>query len=248
MTDESTDLVTTTDDAADPEENLTLVALTPSDMPEQQRKLSAWCDRKIDQVERELATWIALQDEAVEGGFKHTGYTAGATRTAKRVDYYKKIKAAVDAGYLIVPNMPTITFAVRVKRAKPIRKESNYQRTAAQASAELLPAGEGRYVDEANHTESETYEAKDYQGQPTKKTRYFATAFDEDVDFPLQGVLPEVLRATSRAMALRLFDQLGVVQNSGGRDPIVVGQILDPRGGQRLTTFFVAWWLNTATL
>jgi hypothetical protein len=68
------------------------------------------------------------------------------------------------------------------------------------------------------------------------------------VDFPLQGVMPEVLRATSRAMALKLFDQLGVVLNNGGRDPIVVGQLLDPKGNSRLVTFFVAWWLNTDTL
>ena len=232
----------------EPEDNLTLVALTPGDMSEQQRALSAWCDRKIALVERELGTWAALQDEAMAGGFKHTTYTAGLNRTAKRVDYYKKIKAAVDAGYLIVPNMPTVTFAVRVGRAKPPRKESDYQSTAAQATPELLPAGEGRYVDDANFTEPEQYTKNDYAGKPVERTRYFSTAFDDDVDFPLRGVMPEVLRATSRAMALRLFDQLGVVRNDGGRDPIVVGQLLDPCGTRRLTTFFVAWWLNTADL
>ena len=244
---EDIDLAVSDDELADPDENLALVALTPSDMPEQQRKLSAWCDRKIDLVERELAHWVALQDEAVAGGFKHTAYSAGANRTAKRIDYYKKIKAAVDAGYLIVPNMPTRTFAVRVKRATPARKVRDYESSAAQVTPDLLPAGEGRYVDETSHIDSETYPDTNYKGEPITKTRYFATEFDEDVDFPLQGVMPEVLRATSRAMALRLFDQLGVVQNDGGRDPIVVGQLLDPRG-RRLTTFFVAWWLNTASL
>jgi hypothetical protein len=245
---DDTDLVVTSDEPADPEENLALIALTPGDMPEQQRKLSAWCERKIALVERELGTWAALQEEAIQGGFKHASYTAGCNRTAKRIDYYKKIKAAVDAGYLIVPNMPTVTFAVRVKRAKPPRHETGSEWSAAHAAAELLPAGEGRYVDEKNYTESETLPDTNYKGEPIEKVRFFATAFDEDVDFPLQGVMPEVLRATSRAMALRLFDQLGVVQNSGGRDPIVVGQLLDPRGNRRLTTFFVAWWLNTATL
>ena len=125
--------------------------------------------------------------------------------------------------------MPTRTFAVRVKRARPTRNESTTKVRPARALPDLLPAGEGRYVDDT-HTDSETYPDTDYKGNPTEKVRYFATAFDEDVDFPLQGVMPEVLRATSRAMALRLFDQLGVVQNDGGRDPIVVGQLLDPRG------------------
>jgi hypothetical protein len=248
MADEETGL-TTVADGVDPEDdNLALVALTPSDMPEQQRKLSAWCARKIDHVERELGHWTALQDEAIVGGFKHASYTAGLNRTAKRIDYYKKIKAAVDAGYLIVPNMPTVTFAVRVKRAKPAQRESSSHWQAGQATPELLPAGEGRYVDEVNHVSSRKYPDENYKGEPTTKTMYFSTDYDEEVDFPLKGVMPEVLRATSQAMALRLFDQLGVVQNSGGRDPIVVGQVLDPRGNQRLTTFFVAWWLNTGSL
>jgi len=246
--DEPTEIDAPAETAIDLVDNLALVALTPSDMPEQQRKLSAWCARKIEAVERELGHYTALQEEAVQGGFKWTSYAAGATRAAKRVDYYTKMKAAVDAGYLIVPNMPTITFAVRVKRGRPRRQESGYRSSAARATPELLPAGEGRYVDDANFTAHYTYQDKDYQGNPIEKVRHFATAFDDDVDFPLQGVMPEVLRATAHAMALKLFDQLGVVQNSGGRDPIVVGQLLDPRGNRRLTTFFVAWWLNTASL
>lgn len=232
----------------DPEDHLALVALTPGDMPTQQRALSAWCDRKIALVERELATFVALQDEAIIGGFKHASYTNGVNRTAKRVEYYRKIKAAVDAGYLIVPNMPTRTFAVRVKRAKPKRVEGHYRSSVHDARPDLLPAGEGRYVDGTTFTESEeSTELRD--GKPVERVRYFSSAFDEDVDFPLRGVLPEVLRATSKAMALRLFDQLAIVRNDGGgRDPIVVGQLLDPRGNRRLTTFFVAWWLNTADL
>lgn len=246
----SEDLTPTIDqeEAEDGAENVALVALTPGDMPAQQRALSAWCERKIGSVERDLGHWVALQDEAIAGGFKHASYTAAVNRTAKRVSYYQKIKAAVDAGYLIVPNMPTVTFAVRVKRAKPAHQESTYgAHSVNSAKADLLPAGEGRYVDDVLFTGSEKY-TEQRDGKPVERVRHFSTAFDEDVDFPLRGVMPEVLRATSRAMALRLFDQLGVVQNSGGRDPIVVGQLLDPRGNSRLTTFFVAWWLNTADL
>lgn len=234
----------------DPEEkleNLPLVALTPWEMPEQQHKLAAWCTRKIDSVQRELATFVALEDEAIAGGFKHASYTAAVNRTKKRIVYYEKIKAAVEAGYLIVPNMPTRTFAVRVKREKPSRKEGSYRGNVSTAQPEVLPAGEGRYVDDALYTSSRNY-TEQRDGKAVERVRYFATSFDDDVDFPLQGVMPEVLAATSRAMALKLFDQLGVVLNNGGRDPIVVGQLLDPKGNSRLVTFFVAWWLNTDTL
>jgi hypothetical protein len=244
---EETDMAVTEPAETDDLENLPLVALTPGDMPEQQRKLADWCGRKIDSVQRELATFVALEDEAMAGGFKRASYTAAVNRTKKRIVYYEKIKAAVEAGYLIVPNMPTRAFAVRVGRAKPSRREGWHPSAVDDAKPELLPAGEGRYVDDTVYTSSRSY-TEQRDGKPVERVRFFATAFDDDVDFPLQGVMPEVLRATSRAMALRLFDQLGVVLNNGGRDPIVVGQLLDPRGNSRVCTFFVAWWLNTATL
>lgn len=230
------------------EENLPLVALTPWEMPEQQRRLAEWCGRKIDSVQRELATFVALEDEAIAGGFKAASYHANVLRTKKRIVYYEKIKAAVDAGYLIVPNMPTRTFAVRVKRRAPRHTEASYPSSSNfLAKPDILPSGEGRYVDESTLTQRETIPEQS-NGKVIERIRYFSTEFDEEVDFPLQGVLPEVLAATSRAMALKLFDQLGVVLNTGGRDPIVVGQLLDPRGHDRCVTFFVAWWLNTATL
>lgn len=67
-------------------------------------------------------------------------------------------------------------------------------------------------------------------------------------DFPFLAVKPAVLAATQNAMALRVFDEIGTVQNSAGRDPIIVGRLLDPRGNGRVSTFFIAWWLNTADL
>jgi hypothetical protein len=74
-----------------------------------------------------------------------------------------------------------------------------------------------------------------------------STGYDEP-DFPFALVKPAVLDATQRAMALKVFDTIGVVQNDSGRDPIMVGQLLDPRGNGRLVTFFIAWWLDTSTL
>jgi hypothetical protein len=227
-------------------EPITLVALTPAEMPAQQQALIEWCGRKIAQVERELAVFVGLQEEAVKGGFRHATYTASANRTSRRIEYYKKIKAAVEAGYLIVPNMPTVTFAVRVNRANPQRHEGSYQH-GRRVSPQLLPEGEGRYVDETPFVGSYKY-SEEENGKQVAKVRYFNREFDDDIDFPLAGVVPVVLQKTAQAMARKLFDQMGVVQNSGGRDPIVVGQILDPRGNNRLATFFVAWWLNPDTL
>lgn len=231
------------------DQDLALVALTPAEMPEQQRALAEWCARKIDAVQRELGHWRALEEEAVSGGFKHATYTAHARRTEKRISYYEKIKAAIEAGYLIVPNMPVRLFAVRVDRETPRRIENDYRwgRTF-DARAEALPAGTGRYVDDRLPVYSRKVKTQKSDGTEDTRTLYFADEYNEDIDFPLRGVHPRVLEASGRAMALKLFDELGVVQNDIGRDPIVVGRLLDPRGQNRRVTFFIAWWLNTRDL
>lgn len=49
-------------------------------------------------------------------------------------------------------------------------------------------------------------------------------------------------------MALKVFDQIGRVQTSSGRDPVLIGQLLDPRGNGRRASFFIAWWVDTREL
>lgn len=233
---------------ATPPDDVTLVALTPADMVPAQADLSAWCDRKIAAVKAELADMEVNLELATEHGWKYPSVAASMARIAKRVLYYEKLKTAVDAGYVIVPNFPVNIFAVRVKRRKQAARTSTFAGSSDfRARPELLPVGEGRYVDETVFTSKEIYEEKDRDGKLVTRIRYLSGDYD-NVDFPVVVLKPTILDATKRAMTQRIFDQMGIAQNTSGRDPIIVGQILDPRGGGRLATFFVAWWLNTADL
>lgn len=225
----------------------TLIALTPSDMMPAQTELLAWCDRKMVAVRAEMTDLEHNLAIAAGAGFKLQGVQASINRTVKRIIYYEKLKVAIEAGYVIVPNFPVDLFAVRVRRAKQPEKAGEYESNVNVAKPELLPAGEGRYVDEKLFTTEEKYEGKNYKDEPITKTRYHSSDYDV-VDFPVTVVKPAIMEATQRAMALRLFDQMGIVRNESGRDPIVVGQLLDPRGNGRRVTFFVAWWLDLATL
>lgn len=230
-------------------EDRTLVALSPADMAPAQRELSTWCDQKVAAVKTELRDLETNLELATEHGWKHTSVVTSINRAQKRVLFYEKIKAAVDAGYLIVPNFPVDVFAVRVQRAKPRETVSDSKWGGFRASAELLPAGEGRYVDESLVYRDESSVEKLPDGKERLHKRYVMDSYD-DVDFPVVAVKPAVLAAAQRAMALKVFDEMGMVQNnaSGRRgDPIIVGRLRDPRG-QRVVTFFVAWWLDTATL
>jgi len=239
----------TATDTPAPPEDLTLVALTPADMAPAQAELGVWCDRKIAAVQAELADLEANLETAAVAGLKLRGISAAVNRTAQRIVYYEKLKAAVEAGYVVVPNFPVRLFAVRVKRDKQRETTATYGHSSAfDAKPELLPAGTGRYVDERVFTASEQYEepADFDKTKIVTRTRYTSAGYDV-VDFPVALVKPAVLDATQRAMGLKLFDQLGIVVNDVGTDPIVVGQLLDPRGRRRVT-FFVAWWLDTASL
>lgn len=136
------------------------------------------------------------------------------------------------------------------------------------AKAEMnLPVGTGRYVDETNPHRDLSYDSKERNPQTGEiKTVHHRqtqiTAYDEGVDFPVALVRPEILAATERAMALKIFDEIGVVHGQGTMskrqrrsDPIVIGRTLDGGKGRgyggepkHFVTFFIAWWLDTRAL
>jgi len=229
------------------DDNMTLVALTPADMAPTQGALVDWCDRKIAAVKRELADLEENHEVMNRSGIRQKGVVAAITRTERRITYYEKIRACVSAGYLIVPNFPTTLFAVRVNRERQPVQERDSKWGGFPATPQLLPPGEGRYVDDQLTYEDLSRTERLPDGKERHIRLYQSDEYTE-VDFPFKAVKPAVLKATERAMALKIFDQLGIVQNVGAGDPIVVGQLLDPRGNRRMVTFFVAWWLDTATL
>lgn len=228
--------------------DINVVAFTPAEMVPAQTDLIAWCDRKLRALADETTDLELHQKLAIENGWRTSVVTASLNRAARRITYYQKMQAALQAGYLLVPNMPVNVLAVRVKGARPRRQSSESRWHRFDSQAELLPAGEGRYVDEQPFETSEPFEGEDYQGKPEMKTRYFSADHDDAVDFPIALVKPIVLDAVGRAMALKVFDEIGLVQNDSGRDPIYVGRLVDPRRGGRRTTFFLAWWVDTSTL
>jgi hypothetical protein len=227
-------------------ENQTLVALTPADMVPAQAELSAWCDRKVQALSDEADELELHQRLAIENGWKTSVVVASLNRTARRITYYTKIKAALAEGYLLVPNMPVDVLAVRVNREKPPQQVKHSRWDHFAAKPQSLPAGEGRYVDETLTHRDQSYTVAGEGGKQERKTLLISEDYDE-VDFPVRAMKPTVLKAAARAMALRIFDQIGTVANEG-RDPILIGQLFDPRGNRRRASFFIAWWVDTLAL
>jgi hypothetical protein len=247
-------------------EELQLAAMTPYGVSEQQGQLVGWCERKIRSLTEEQSDLLDSARVAMDNNWQHGKLTGLANKLQRRIVYYQKIADATKAGYLIVPNFDVEVMAVRVKRATPTQYSSvseiqyapSPSHKVATAVAELLPTGEGRYVS-ARQIHSEQKQQRPKSGKPGETetiTVFSDPEYDEELDFPVIGVKPMVMEATARAMALKVFDRIGVVTGRK-EDPLVLGQLLDPRQasaegqrwrGVKRVSFFIAWWLDTRVL
>lgn len=234
----------------------TIVALTPAEMPAAQTALLEWTDRQVALLGEEVTDLEEHRAIAKANGWKLSAVERRLSMAKRRQVYYGKLREAVAAGYLLVPNMPVDVFAVRVRQVTPPQQmQQDGWRPTFHAQPELLPAGHGRYVGDKLTQHRDSWEAKDSTSGALVPHHLWVSDGFEAVDFPMKVVKPMVLEATARALALKVFDQLGIVRDNGVHkqwrrrgDPIVVGQLIDPRGQGRGVTFYVAWWLDTATL
>lgn len=226
------------------------VALTPAELPTAQRQVATWCRAKICALGLDLKEQRENLREAKRMLWRHHGWSRAVQKTIKRMIYYAKIQQAVRAGYLIIPNFNVDVIAVRVEGTPAL--ETGYSRLPAKP--DLLPPGRGRFVDDKLQMRDDSYVEKQADGKGTKRIEQFtAVGYVDEVDFPVALVKPAILAATSHAMALKVFDRIGIVKASRRSDPIVVGQIIDPREkywpqNPRCVSFFVAWWLDTKEL
>jgi len=115
-----TQAMTTVEDVTD---NIQLVATKPEDMTIAQGKLSEWLKAKVEICKRDAADMKENLRIAEESGWKAGTFKRQAGIALKRVEFYEKCLAAVEAGYVIVPNFPVDIFAIRTTR-RPVREVS----------------------------------------------------------------------------------------------------------------------------
>jgi len=62
---------------------------------------------------------------------------------------------------------------------------------------------------------------------------------------------PRIMEATSRAMALKIFDDFGILPAQRKGDPMIIARIIDPRSrsySDKHVSFLITWHLDTRTL
>lgn len=227
-------------------EKLTLVGFTPLQVEAQQSKLAVWLTEKIRAVKNERQNALTLQTTMQKAGLTDGSAKHMVKKADKRIAFYAKVKAALDAGYYIIAPIEAEIFAIRTDRF-PTRSRSSWYRSVPQKSRPL-PVGEGDYVDPApyrTHVDTENEVKSDGE---TRAVHYYAnTDWNDDMEFPVACRHPEIIEATGAALQRKIFDAIGVVPQIKNPDPMVVGQIYDYQGRPPLT-FFIAWWFEAEEL
>ncbi len=232
--------------------NLSLTAIHPEEFTFCQQALIKWCRKKIELMKREQTENEDNLRHALKSKFRSTPFKRAAAMFGKRAEFYSKMLKALEAGYTIIPNMPLQLFAVRTTQTKTKSwKLVKWQSDISDIEAKALAESEGRWVN-PNPFVTEMIR-KDEKGQDVKM--FYADDISEEIDFPIVMAKPQIMEATSRAMALSIFDEFGILpDNSKKGDPMILATMLDPRPSgwsyrtRKRVTFLIGWHLSTATL
>lgn len=269
----STDLITQPASipvAADVSQNLHLIARNPDEMRRAQQSLAAWFDAKARLCEQDALELEEARDIAASKAWKtEATLKRHASLMRKRVEFYRKCQAAVEAGYCIVPNFDVDVFAIRTNRNPKYRESTNSSVAEQSQESEGPPAGVGFLVSPSPGSEftGRREPRTNYKGEPIKDEKgvvqtepiWGTGEWVDEIDFPISVARPEIMTEAARAIALEIFDEFGVQEGTQRRgrsgvakgDPLVVGRIIDPRSttyNRRWVTFLLAWYVNTADL
>lgn len=234
-------------------ENITVMAETPAEMHSANQSLIEWCKAKVKALNADHFELFAAYTHAVEHKWKSSTLKRHADLALKRVDFYQKIKKALERGYYIVPNFPVTVFAIRTDKKAPLKLMSTSNWGSHEQKPPALQEGEGDYKNPLPEIWEQTSSVPDSQkpGENKKVTKYWANNWLA-LDFPINMAKPRIMEASSRVMALKLFDDLGVLPSPYRKaDPVIIARILDPRStsyNRRYVSFMVAWELDTKTL
>lgn len=265
MSSNVTDLIVQPPPVGDLSADVALVASNAVEMQLAQQQLVAWFAAKLksleaDRTELELEIEIAMRND-----WRTTALRRQLNLAAKRVQFYDKCRRAAEAGYCLIPNMPCDVFAVRTEKQRPDRQHSRWESELGHVRSESPPVDAGHYVDAQAAIGWSHNVTEKSSGGTERVVRIFETTDFDAVDFPVSICKPQVMQATAQAMAMKVFDEIAVVDDGlshgsvasrrrGRRrkgDPLVLGIVRDPRRVQqddRRITFLISWFVDTREL
>jgi hypothetical protein len=230
-----------------------LIARNHEEMLAANESIKQWMSGKIALLKVEAKELTENLEAAKKNKWRTSGFNSALNRVKQSIAFYQKIQEAVEHGYTIIPDFPIDVFAIRTSRESPLaqdyfNKGASWDNTG-QHPAQSLESGKGNYVNPF----PTRLVSKEIEKDPSGKeiiTRHFWSDSFKELEFPVTAVHPEVLSATQQAMALRVFDEIGICPETRKADPMIIGRILRPKVGwtQKSCSFLIAWFLDVRTL
>lgn len=227
-----------------------LVALTQEEMVNAHGGMLAWVRQRQVAVAEELKEEEQNLAYAKSHKWSVRPFEKRVLRLKRQVLFYEKVEAALAAGFVVVPNFDMDVFAIRTKAKTPRgpAREGVWNRFTQEA--QLLPIGEGEYRNPDPKLAMETVTKTNSSGQQVTAYQQWPEEF-RDITFPFAIARPEIVSQAGAALALKLFDEVGVAVNrnrSVKGDPILLGHLRNPKNGAPGVTFFLAWYYDLRAL
>lgn len=243
---EGIELVPGTDD-------IIVFARTPLEMAQAQSWLCGWAERRILRAQADLQIAEDNLTEAKEAKIRTSGWKTQVRKYQKEERFYIKLKAALDAGYFIVPDFPVNIIAVRThsEYAKDT-KEYRHRGSVDNEDHQELEVGAGEYVDPVPPT-ARFNDVTEKDGKAVTIEKWTASGqMLRKMDFPFKLVRPQLLRDLKKAVDPRIFDAIAVMPGPQrkNRDPMLLGIIenkLSKHNVKRII-FLITWWVPTSVL
>lgn len=238
-------------DAAQRGQETMLLALSPDELAGAHGNMREWAATMAKLMGDQADELQEAMNVAARSGWEFGTIERHKKLARKRRDFYAKIIAALDAGFMVVPNFEMTTWVVRTRRVNPsggLRENAYSVPDWFPQESGRLPAGEGRYVGRSATYKHDVVERQNAKGEKTKLNRSWPDGFDESPAFPIAFAAPHVMERTSEALAALIFDEVGVSGDAATGDPILLGRVLNPRRGRQAVSFFIAWSMDLRRL
>ena len=220
------------------------IAVGPEGIPGLQAQLLEWAKAKLVEVQAEHKDMAEAHQHAKERKWKASALLTAANKALKRVQFYEKVVAAIEDGYMLFPPIDNIDLiAVRVINENHSGSDfvdvPSYWSTPGQYQTEsdFPPVGEGSYKHPLRRWSRSGSKFKDDKGN--EKQTWFSKDLMDDPEFPLVMARSQCIDATTAAMERKFFDDIAIYPARARKDPVIIGRIHDPKG--RILNFLISW-------
>ncbi len=237
----------------EPQPSHFVIASNKAEMDAASERIAAWFRGKIGEERTHLTEMKKCLDTAGEKGIAVSGLARAVYTQRKRVLFHEKCLEAVEAGYSIIPNVDIDLIAIRTNATSPRAKGvvgRGYHVTVRDERAGGDASGEGAYKSPNQLVRNSNYTVEE-GGKKVNVHEQWPTSL-VDPEFPIAIANPALLTAAQEAMALKLFDEIGICRGGDTRrsDPMLIGRVVMNPGSytRRTVSFVIAWWIDLRTL